>query len=402
MRKFKFENVTSGVLTASLIASVLALNVVIFIVASFFGLSFAPKEKDAIVLSGATDSLFANIIEDRKTVKITFCLPSEADLNNHQTGAYVHKTALEYAERYDFIEIEYINLITRKNSKGETVDLDKYTVDEDGNKTVIAKSSVIFECGNNFKVVTDNYTSAGFSDFYTLNSSQNATSYNGEAFMASMIYWVTVEEHPTAYFTVGHSEQLDATFANLLTMAGYNLNTVNLKDSEVPADAEMLIISNPLSDFERAADGSNFRSEIEKMRTYMQNGGNIYVSLDPYVRSLPALEDFISEFGIEFSETEIESSTLRNIVKDSENAITTDGFTLVADFSADEQSQVIKETVGKYSDGSVIIRECAALELSSSAKPLLVSSKSSTLEVNGERVDSNGQYCVAAYAKTEA
>ncbi len=396
---FSGENLTSGALTALIIATVIALNVIIFVIASRLGLSFTAKEKDELVLTGSTDSLFEEVIADRKTVKISFCFSSKEEIEADTMGAFVHKTALEFAKRYDFLEIEYINLLTKKNHKGENVDVKKYETDMKGNRNYISKASVIFECGNNYRVVTDTLTSAGFVDFYIIDSMGNAVAYNGEAFMASMIYWVTRDEHPTAYFTLGHSEQTDRTFLNLLTTAGYYIETVDLKTDEVPEDASLLIISNPISDFEK---GSGVRTEIERLKTYLERGGNVHVSLDPYVRNMPVFEQFLASYGISFSKTKIDGIELKNIVKDSRNAITTDGFTLVTEFADNGIAADIEKTVRKFSDGNVITRETGALKLSGQAKPLLTTSSSSALEINGKEVDSSGKYCVAAYATVEA
>lgn len=401
----KNEHVTSGALTALLIATVLIFNVAFFMFANALGLSFTVTEKDKVVLTGSTDVLFEEAIADKKTVKISFCYPSADEVLANSAGAFVHKTAEEYQKRYPgFIELEYINIITKMNSKGETVDMAKYMIDErTGLQNAISRATVIFECGNNLKVITDTYSSTGFADFYTLDSQKNATSYNGEAFMASMIHWVVTDDHPTAYFTMGHGEQADTSFGNLLSMAGYNVDTVDLKTEEVPEDAGLLIISNPVSDFERALVGSDTRSEIERLRTYIERGGNIYVSLDPYVRKLPVFESFISECGIGFSETKLEGgSAVRNIVKDSYNAITTDGFTLVTDYADNELSQAVKSRVEAFSDGSVIIREASALTLSGGAQPMLVTTPSSVIEADGKTVDKTGSYCVAAYNRIEA
>ena len=401
---FESEGTSSGILTAVIIATVIALNIVIFAIANIFGLSFTTKEKDLVVLTGNTDSFFEDAIADGKKVTISFCFPSSEDLEGHDTGNRVHKTAREFEARYpDFIDIEYINLVTGYNHKAEDVTekIERCQLDERGNKNYFAKSSVIFECGDNYKVVTDTYSSAGFADFYTIDSSGNATSYNGEAFMASMIHWVTVEEHPTAYFTVGHSEQLDRAFANVLVSAGYFIDTVDLKNEEVPSDAGLLIISNPLSDFEKAEEGSGVRTELERLDTYVKDGGNIYVALDPYVKKLPIIEGFLSGHGIEFSETDSDGTLLRNMIKDPNNAITTDGFTLVANFADNDIANGISKSVYDYSTGNVIVREAAALKLSGTAQPLLVSTGSSLLEADGKEVDGEGNYPVAACAKVK-
>ena len=397
------ERATSGILTAVIIATVIVLNIVIFAIANIATLSFTVQERDKVVLTGNTDSLFDSAIKSGKKVTINFCFPKREDLTTHNTGAFVHKTAEEYKARYgDFIEIEYLNLITRENSRGEDVSakIKKWQKDQNGNDNYLAKGSVVFECGENYKVVTDTYSSAAFADFYTLGSDGNATSYNGEAFMAAMIHWVTVNEHPTAYFTIGHSEQLDRSFATLLTAAGYLIDTVDLKKEDlVPKSNDLLIISNPLSDFAKAIEGSGARTERERLEEYVMAGGNIYVALDPYVSKLPVLEGFLAEYGIAFSETDSDGTLIRDMVKDPNKAITADGFTLVTNFADNELAKKVGDTVSAYSEGSVIVREAAGLKLSKTAVPLLVSTASSTLEAGGKRVDSDGTYPVAAVAK---
>ncbi len=399
------DGFSSSLLATVVIALILAVNVMLYILTVTLGLYITPAEKDQTLLSGSTDSLFADAIDKGRKVKISFCYPEE-ELKIHSTGAFVYKTVTEFEKRYpDFIEVEYINVITKRNSKGEPVDLSQYQTDMRGNETKIFKSSVIFESNTlskrNYIVVTDLYTSAGFSGFYTLDSSGNVTSYNGEEMVAAMISWVLHDEHKTAYLTTSHSEQADVAFANLLSAAGYYVDVVNLKEKEVPEDAGLLVISNPRSDFERAAEGTSIRTEIERLRTYLDGGGNLYVTLDPYVKSLPVLESFLAEYGIAVSRTGDGSGRLCNIVKDANNAITTDGFVLVANFAEGGKADAVAGKVTSFTDGRVIIREVAALELSGNAHPLLLSSPSSVLEADGKTVETGGSFPIAAYSSVE-
>ena len=395
---FGGDGFSGATLTCAVIAVVIAVNVLFYVLTVFLGLYITPAEKDETLLTGATDSLFEQAIADKRKVTISFCYPEE-DLKTHDTGAFVYKTANEFKKRYpDFIDIEYINIITKRNSKGELVNLSKYQKDMRGNDTPIYRSSVIFESStatkNNYIVITDTTSAVGFSNFYTLNTSGEVTSYSGEEFMAAMISWVLQDEHKTAYLTTSHSEQADISFANLLSAAGYYIDVINLKEREVPEDAGLLIISNPRSDFER---GASVRTEIERLRSYVKGGGNIFVTLDPYVKRLTVLESFLTECGISFSVADSESGYHRNIVKDVNNAITTDGFTLVADYADNGLSSNIQSTVEDFSDGKVIIREAAALELSNSAKPILISSSASVCEADGKTTATGGSYCIAAY-----
>ena len=399
----KSDGFSSTTLTAFFLAVVVTLNVILYIIVEFFGLYLYSDEEPDLTLSGSTDSLFASAIEEKKKVKISFCL-AEEDLETHTTGNYVYQTAKYFEERYpEFIELDFINLITRRNKNNQIVDLSKFKTDMQGNETPIYRSSVIFECGNNYRVVSDSYSAAGFAPFYTLDSSNVVTSYNGEEVIAAMVSWVLNDEHKTAYFTQYHGETAEISFSNLLTCAGYYVEVLDLRKSEVPSGADLLVISNPTSDFEAAREGSGLRTEIDRLRTYVEGGGNLYVALDPYVKSMPVLEGFLQEHGIKFSVTETKSGTkLRNMIKDARNAITADGFTLVTDFADNQLAKSISDRISGYSDGSVIVREASALELSGNAKPLLITSSASVLEAGGATVSRDGSYCVAAYSESGA
>ena len=389
------------------LALIIVLNIFLFVLVEAFGWYIYEEKGEDLSLSGNTDSMFEEAKNEGKKIKITFCLDRDS-LEKHETGSFVHQTALNFLERYPtLVELEYVNIMTRRDSKNRLVENfnDRYLKDMRGNETYVRKTSVMFECGDNWRILTDPYTSAGFSDFFTLDSSNYISSYNGEEVMAAMMAWVLRDEHKTVYFTQYHGEEVDIAFSNLLVCAGYYIDVVDLKNEDVPADASMLVISNPKTDFEMGYEGSGIvteiESEIERMRNYLSAGGNLYVTLDPYVKELSVLESFIAEYGIEFSTTEYENGRVaRNIVKDTQNAITLDGFTLVSEFSESELAKKISDKIKQYGDGGVIMREVSALELSGSAKPLLVSSSSSVLSADGKTVNSDGAYTLAAYSET--
>ena len=392
------ERVFSASLTISVIAVILVFNVLFYILASLFGLYFSPNDDKPQILTGTTDTVFAEAMAKKRTVKIYFC-SDEDSVSAHDTGALVYETARLYEERYpNFIDVEYVNIITKRDSKGNRFPLSDYTKNDE----LIYKTSVIFECveSGEYKVVTDSYTSAGYADFYTLDSNGYILSYDGEEFFASMISWVLAEEHKKAYFTTTHSEQVDQSFAKLLMAAGYESDMISLRDSAVPEDADLLVISNPQSDFEIAVDGSGIAvatSEIGRLDAYLKRGGNIYVSLDPYVKKLYSLESFLEGYGIGLSETEIDGKVYRDIVRDSVNAITTNGYTIVTEHASGALATEIGENMDKYSDNDVIIREAGALTLSGTAEALLTSSSSASCENGGVVTKTGGSFPVAAY-----
>ena len=391
-------------MTVAIIIAVVMLNILTYTLTNAFGLYIHTEEKDDLSLSGNTDSLFETALLLDKKVTITFCYP-ESTLESHSTGQFVLATARAFEERYpELIELNFINLLTKMDEDGNIVDLDKYV--EDGRYN-LKQSSVIFECGEgeeySYRVLTDNYTSAGFVDFYVLDSSASIVSYNGEEVMAAMISWVLNDRHQTVYFTQNHGESADISFSNLLTCSGYYVEVINLRKQEIPEDAGMIIISNPTSDFDRSVENATTRGEIDKLEDYLERGGKLYVALDPYVKELKNLESLLRDYGIEMSSRYSDTGAIeRDIVRETSDAITTDGYTFVATHADNGISSKILDKVQVHGSNRVLLSNVCALTLTSSPEsgltvyPLLKSGPSSSTFAGGEVTDTSGEYDVAA------
>ena len=398
--------------TVAIIIAVVMLNILAYTVTNAFGLYFYSPDVDDLSISGSTDELFADAILLGKKVTITFCY-AEDKLEKHDTGSFVLTTAREFRERYpELIELRFVSLLTKMDENGKIVDFQKYVDfinkgnESETNRQSLKQNSVIFESGEgeewSCRVITDNASSAGFVDFYTLDSSANIVSYNGEEVIAAMISWVLHDEHPVVYFTQNHGETADVAFTNLLTCAGYYVEVINLRKNEIPADAGMIIVSNPTSDFGLSVENADVRGEINKLEDYLKGGGKLYVALDPYVKELKNLEGLLKKWGIGFSGKYNDDGVLvRDIVRESSNAITTDGYTFIATHADNEISAKVREKVEAYGSDRVLMSEVASLNLDSSlgAQPLLVSGSTSSTYAGGELTDGNGGYAVAAYSR---
>ncbi len=397
-------------LTVCIIATVVLLNVLAYTLTNAFDLYFYEKYEQDFSLVGAVAFDEEHLVDKLgKKVKITFCQsvdPDTIEARKNEPIYDVWMTAKEFEKKYPrLIEVHSVNMITKLDEDGNIYDFDKYTKD---GKYNINSSSVIFECGegenHNFRVVTDNVTTEGFSDFYTLNSNKYILAYNGEEVMSSMISWVLTDEHPTVYLTQGHGETADISFSNILTCAGYYVNIINLRKEEIPSDAGMLIISAPTSDFWLGDDSIGARGEIEKIKDYLSHGGKLYVSLDPYVKALPNLESLLSDYGISLSGRQDDSGrVIRDIVKESSSAITPDGYTFVANHADGSISESIFNNVNKHGDGRVLVSNVSRLLLDDEkgAFPILVSGTTSETYAGGERTDGKGSYAVAAASVRE-
>ena len=395
-------------LTALVIAIIIVANAVIYAIVQLFGLYLYTPEKKDLTLTGISEELFAEAEEDGKKITITF-FSQESSLKASSTGNQVYITANYFKQKHPtLIDIRYVNVLTKLDQDGKIVsDMDKYTEDMNGNKTIVDAHTVVFECGENYRVTSDGVSQEGFAQFFTFDADGYETSYNGEEVMTAMMCWVLSDEHKTAYFTKNHGETADYALSNLLACAGYTVNQIDLRKEELPEDCSLLFISSPTSDFEKARADSNVRTEIEteieRIETYLEQGGALYVSLDPGVKTLPILEGFLSEHGIAYSTTVTKDGrSVHNYVRDSANSVSVSDYTLMAEYASGTLPSAIRSTVEKYSDGAVVLESVAALELSGKASALLLSSSDAQLYADGKVVSDSGSYCVAAVSELDS
>ncbi len=405
---FVAEGRFSPAMTAVLLVILIAVNGIVFALTNYFGLYIYSSETERLQISDSTEPLFEKMKREQKKVEILFCM-AEDEVAVHDTGMFVYHTAKQLEEKYsDVLSLEYMNILTRVDSKGNrrTEEIEEYKawLDkenkkqklDDANKMILRDTSVVFTYTSasgrkTYRVLTDN-TSIGFASFFLLDSQGSAVAYQGEEMLTAMSLLPKDKEAKLAYFTQYHGEVADISLTTLLICAGYEIRILNLRDAEVPADCDLLVISSPQTDFEKAAEGSGVRTEIERLTTYVENGGHLFVTTHSYLKNpLKNFDAFLASYGLA---TVRDSEGSVGIVKDEVGSIPTDAYTLVANY---EEGVLLTALAPQLADrGGVVLRQTAALSLSGNAKPLLRSSSSSVLEAEGKTVDRAGSYVLAA------
>ncbi len=420
------DNLFAAITSAALIVAVVLVNIVLYSLTAINGWYIAYAEELDLTVSGNTDALFADAMASGRKVDIIFCMP-EDELALHQTGKDVLNTAKQFEERYpDFISLKFYNIRTMQDQDGNIVDFSKYQYDGLGREVTLHKGSVIFSSSvrdaaglerEDFTVLSNAYNGVPFVDFYHIDAEGYITAYNGEETLASRILWTLSDEHKIAYFTTGHGESVDVAFTNMLASAGYYFNMIDLvrydlyrssaiedKDELIGKDgldldrAGLVIISNPTADFAKGKDG--VRTELDKLEQYLAEGGSVYVTLDPYASKLDNLEALLADYGMKLSVSkDSDGNSVRNIVKDSKNAITTDGYTFVANYPEGDIGKALNEKTGAFVADDVVVKNVGAIELSGTAKPVLVASSAAITVADGSKTDGEGSYCVAAISE---
>jgi hypothetical protein len=178
--------------------------------------------------------------------------------------------------------------------------------------------------------------------------------------MATLIKSVTAINQPAAYFLTDHGETYydpqapesegsikTSAFFNLLSDCGLQVKTLAISEVDsIPEDCALLIINNPRQDFVTDPDKYNslsYVSDLEKLDKYLVNKQGAIIVTKDYDKSLslPNLEDFLHEWGFDFSTSQ---------VRDDELSVSgSEGKNLIAVYETDKDSYA-HAIYGAYSD----------------------------------------------------
>lgn len=154
----------------------------------------------------------------------------------------------------------------------------------------VEENSVIVVCGENSKVVA-------YADMYEQTVDYTTyqpvpTAFDGEGQLTSAITMLTNDNLPVMYTLTGHEElPLSASLKKMVEKSNISVKDLSLLTSEsVPEDCEVLMILSPASDL--SAD------DVEKIKAYMEKGGNVIVALYYNDTAMPNMDKLLSEYGV--------------------------------------------------------------------------------------------------------
>ena len=269
-------------------------------------------------------------------IEIIFCTDPDRLISQTVTRV-VYYMSIMLDNTFENIEVRTVNASLNPTavSKYKTTSLKE-----------LSASDVIIAYGDRYRVVNAE-------TFWLRNTSEEIFSYNGEYKMASIIKSVSAYNSAgtaTAYFLTGHGETYyDATrpnddpdnaalldFVYALEDAGLKIKHLDLSTVDrIPDDCALLVINNPLSDFEPEPGMENsfgYVSPLEKIDRYLvSNYGSLIVAKD-FKTELPLFEGFLREWGFEFVNALVKDES--NNVEDTENTHSQ----IIASYNTDEDS----------------------------------------------------------------
>ncbi len=194
----------------------------------------------------------------------------------------VIETLNRYKDHTDHIRVEYVDIASNPAFAQQ------YT---DGSVT---ERSLIVESEKRSKFIDYNDLYAWELSYETYG--YEMTGYDAEGQITSAIDYVTMDNMPKVYLLEGHGESdLEAGFLSVLAKLNIEYETLNLLTvDEVPTDAEGLIVNAPMTDF--SAD------DTEKVRQYMDGGGDVLFVYGYGEDALPNYRSLISDYHVDIVE----------------------------------------------------------------------------------------------------
>ncbi|MCM1050194.1 MAG: Gldg family protein [Clostridiales bacterium] len=118
------------------------------------------------------------------------------------------------------------------------------------------------------------------------------TGYDGEGQIVSALAYVTTDDMPKIYVITGHNElALEEKYIDAVQKENIEYNTLSLlSTSEIPQDADAIIINAPISDF--SADDAN------KVIAYLEKGGNAIIIPTWVEEEMPNFEKILEYYGV--------------------------------------------------------------------------------------------------------
>ncbi len=356
-RRLKFGAFAVG-LTVAVIALVVIINVVFSALSTKF-MWYKDMTKEQIY--GITQQSIDLLDDYRGTgdfkISIVFCQYAD-QLDSVYELKLIHNLAKQYAEEFDFVEVEYVDIVNHPES------VNQYLATSVSNPKRTSVYIVKHDLTNPEEEMKQSKI-YGYESFYTIDSDTNKVfAFNGEYKITAGILQL-VGDNPIAYFVTGHSEDVNpnSVMWSLFAEAGYDVRTIDLSKENIDDAAKILIINCPKNDYMGANDTVN---EIKKIDNFLDNFGGLMVFMDAESGEMEELDSFLEEWGVSFGQSQI---------VDLENSLSVDGTELVAEYV----------TEGTGASLTSPLRELSNL-------PKAIFNKAKPINYTYERVTTDGQY----------
>ncbi len=271
-KKFKFTNrkFQKGMFSAIAVVVLIAVVIVANIFVTNKNYTVDVTSNKLYSLSKQTKS----ILKDLDKEVTVYVINKKSDVNS--SYAQIWK---EYSKKSSKIKFVYKDPDLYPDFTKKYVDSSQEVPDD----------SVVVKCGKKYRYISSNdYVSYT----YSMYSSYTADSLNLESVMTEAINYVTADSTPVVYTLTGHAEQdLTSNVTSSFEGDNYTVKELNLlTEKNVPDDCAILLINGAQKDISK--------DELKKLKTYMKNGGKMYIFLSTGAGDMTNLDSFLKEYNL--------------------------------------------------------------------------------------------------------
>ncbi len=358
-KRIKYGSLAIG-LTVIMVASIIVVNAVFSALSNHFFWYFDMTPSGIYSLSESSVSYLDKIDAEKNKVTVYFftdkdnMTQSVSSSNNvSDTSMWgmkpIHELALQISDRYEFINIDYIDPSSEPDRLKSLVGEDYYAITSFTNRNVlIVNETYERDADGNLAYGTDGapirYTDfklCSRNSFYLFDHYTGyVNAFRGDYYFTSMITALSKVEKPTVYFLTGHGEQVgDASgeaatsFGNATALyymfeeAGCNIRKIDLRHGDFERDStnDILVIYAPQRDITSPSTTMGV-SESEKIKTFLAGEGNsMMVFFDSKSVSLTNLSALVGETaGVTVSQTKAHDV--------GESSVSVDGYSIVGQY----------------------------------------------------------------------
>lgn len=207
----------------------------------------------------------------------------------------------EYARLNENLKFHY------KNVETDSAFREKYLY----NVSQITETSILVVCDERYIYLdSEDYISTVQTSQYSRKSTLEI-----ENQLTSAIYYTNSEEINKICTVTGHGEEtLNSDFTNLLLLNNYEMEELNLDeiansiDTTIPEDCEAILMNAPQVDYSEES--------LKVLKEYLEDGGRLFVSIDPLNEEVEHLFSFLNEYGLDLNQGVIIENEEENYVYD--------------------------------------------------------------------------------------
>lgn len=395
-RRAKYGS-TAVIFTAVVLLFALLFNVLLTGISENLPLTLDFSSSDLFTLSDVSRTLISDALpEERPNIRIRFMMP-EDQLKENEYFNMVLECAKTYADAFDTVKVEFLDILTRPADVEEYKDLP------------VDSTSVVVDCPSKGRAKMIGFESC----FLTREGASTYYGFDGETQFTAAIMAVCREQAPVVTFTTGHGEAKLTQLESMFTTAGYEVKHANLARGEFDSATQILVIAAPTTDFIGLAGvDEGKKSEIDILKDYYHSFSDVMVFLSPDTPPLEELDALLAEWGVE-----IERGAM--VLDDAQSLSNSGGKTLIASYGgASYLADGSYSTYGSALHKTLSAKENPPMTLLEGAAPirvlventdgqmgdvsvdsvLLSGENAYVLDAQGERV--NGTYTLMALSTT--